>query len=48
MLPVLQRLGDAYSFQLVCLSVTLLNDGVSVYDFAVKLVEYRNAFDTGG
>jgi len=35
---------------LVCLSVsvTLLNDGVSAYDFAMKLLEYRNGFDTIG
>jgi len=30
----------------VCVSVTLLNDGVSAYDFAMKLLEYRNGFDT--
>jgi len=33
---------------LVCVSVTLLNDGVSAYDFAMKLLEYRNGFDTIG
>jgi len=30
----------------VCLSVTLLNDGVSAYDFSMKLLQYRNGFDT--
>ena len=35
-------------FSSVCLSVTLLNDGDSAYDFAMKLLDYRNAFDTIG
>jgi len=32
----------------VCLSVTLLNDGVSAYGVDMKLLEYRNGFDTIG
>ena len=34
----------------VNLFVTLLNDhdGVSAYDFAMKLLEYRNVFHTAG
>jgi len=32
----------------VCMSIMLLNDGVSAYDFAMKLFDYRNNFDTVG
>jgi len=31
---------------LVCLSITLLNNGDSAYDFARELLEYRNGLDT--
>ena len=33
-------------FVYVCVSVMLLNNGVSAYDFAMNLLEYRNGFDT--
>jgi len=32
----------------VCPSVTLLNDRVSAYGVAMKLLEYSNGFDTTG
>ena len=53
MLPVLQRLGDAYGFYLsmclsVCLFVTLLNVRYCAPDFAMKALECRNDFDAVG
>jgi len=37
-----------YLADALCLSVTLLSDVDSEYDFTMTLLEYRNAFDTHG
>jgi len=45
-----RRRGGQNDEVFVCLSVgafvTFFDDGYSAYDFASKLLEYRNAFDT--